>query len=477
MSYTKRAGKLYDITRTAKEKCVVKLKRRHITIRSDEVGANQAEIDYKLTPFTTVIVSALPSNKKKISPNEKQAEPTLLTINELQQDANNQEVLRSLRFVCVNLTDAENWSQSIRYNGVTLVQAIFENKLNRHTNSLLHDDSTNEIDSLIPHKPMQQELVNEIIKTNQNNGLKRRNIKFCGYLIRRNHSQQRSFHHQQVYRKPSIIFVVLYSNGEIEFHHSHEMKRVADVVACRVDLIRENVVVVEVDGSDLSFALCVGDETRELFVTSDRQQKDLWINHLSDLGRQEPAKSPTTPENPAFVQETSPKTAEAIDLSQFGIDSDDEDGRTVIIHDKTEAEEVYIPGIGGSDDEGEGSIIVSRNAPAEEPNIFGNKKRGNIFKDEFWSAPAEMQNHHTVRTHIDTPKLESPTLSEPDVHVERIDISLEEEVRNLRDALLNRDREIDILKETLQKTVERLNELEVENKKIRSMLEKDSKQL
>lgn len=193
--YTKKAGRLYDVSRSGtKEKCIVKLKRRHVKLRSDDSHSSRhAETDYKLTPFTTIIVNSLPSSQNV---SRKQAELMMLTINELQQEINNQEMLRSLRFVCPNEAEAENWSQSIQYNVVSLVQAIFENKLSKHgkpeSPTLSQHNNDDDIgagdgvfgsDGLAIHKPIQREIVWAIL--NDGDGTSRRKVIYCGYLIRR----------------------------------------------------------------------------------------------------------------------------------------------------------------------------------------------------------------------------------------------------------------------------------------------------
>jgi hypothetical protein len=469
--YTKKAGKLYNITGTSKEKCVVKLKRRHITKRADENSSQHAEIDFKLTPFTSCVVNLLPQSQKP-SPNKNLDGPSLLTINEVQQDANNQEMLRSLRFVCANLKDADGWADAIQYNVITMSQTIFEGKIHRNKDDTAkktqEEDTEHDHIGLSPHRSIQRDLVNSIIEDADKNQTKRRTIKCCGYLIRRNHSQQRSFHHQQVYRKPSIAFGVLYASGEIGFYHSHEMKRVADVVACKADLIREKVIVEDVPGSKLGFTLRVGDDIRELFITSDPDQRSVWVKSIQEICTEKEGKvieEPIIPEKtPVEQQQPVEREAEAIDLSQFGIDSDDEDGGgTVIAHGNNNNCEVYIPGLTGSDDEDDedGSVIISRKPASEEPNIFGNKKRENIFGNEFWSAPAEMVNNHIARSYTE----KSP---EPSIH--RVDF--EDELRNVRQVLANRDKEIDDLKEKLRKATEKLEAALVENSQLKTLLEK-----
>jgi hypothetical protein len=463
MSYAKKASKLYNVTDNTKEKCVVKLKRRHIITRPDDSNSSlYSETNYKLTPFTTVSIAAVPQSQKSSS------EPSYLTINEVQQDINGQEMLRSLRFVCASKKDALSWADAIKYNVISVSQAVYENKI--HKRKELHD-SEDDSGVLPPHKNIQTQIVNTIIELSEKNEIKRRVIKCCGYLIRRNHTQQKSFHHQQVYRKPSITFTVLYATGDIGFYHAHDMRKVADVVAFKADLVKERASVEPSVDSDLAFVVQVGDDVRELFVASDKEQREMWIKRLQEHSKEKPTERVEEPTPTETVDSQSPEdTREELDLSQFGIgsDSDDEDGGgTVMAKEPPQTSsnnnaEVYIPGLNSDDDEddGEGSVIVSRKPVSEEPNIFGNVRRGDIFGNDFWSAPAEVKGHRTARAEIK----KSPTTPIHD--------PFDDELQKLRNELVSRDKEIATLKETLSKTEEKLKQADVENNRLRSLLEK-----
>ncbi|KAL0481561.1 hypothetical protein AKO1_012315 [Acrasis kona] len=452
--YTKKAGKLYDVSGTTKEKCIVKLKRRHITSRIDD-PQNLSETDFKLTPFTAAVVSELSAKSNRTG-------PTAFIVNEIQQNMNSQECLRSLRFVCATYADAEDWCKRLQYNVVTLTQAVLETKITRSNKKNVQPEEDME-NGMPTHRNIQDELIEKVLSSNIDN--KRKAISCCGYLIRRNHSQQRSFRHHQVYRKPSQVFGVLYTTGEVEFHQSHDMNKIADVIACRVDLLNEKVKITNVEGSQISFALTVGDETRELFVCSDIKQKQLWMQSLQSItsadDTQDKPQTAPTEQSPPERKPLDPELAKALGLELYDTDdSDDDDGGTWVKHDSKQQQSEVVRNnaefdIGlGSDDDGEGSVIVHNDNQKkekflEEPNIFG-KNRSDIFQNDFWSQTPDAKQ--TVP--IPAPKKVEPT-------------ELEKALKTIKD----RDEEIMELKQMLEWSKQKLEASESENRRLLSLLE------
>lgn len=466
--------------------------------------------EYQLTPFTTIqqspvritsVVVPLNTNTQSNSCNTV-SDAVILTISDLraENEKTKANIVCSIQLLCASSKEGEEWCYSVQNNVCVLTMSMFEAKLstakkvsrsesvdsqtsitsNNSSNSNGNDTSptvliTESIQRAVVEEKRQHLRRSSLLETGTNqDNTEEQNVCCCGYLIRKNHIGS------QFYLKPSIAFAILSpKHRQVIFHRSHEADKIADVIACKVNALIENVRVEEVKGNWLAISLTVENQTREVFVTSDSEQKQLWLSGMKKYLESSSSDTTTAPPPSTTISSTSVEvkttvaspTIEKLSVDNNNIyattvihsssDDDDEsdddedqdntlfdgisgDG-TMVIHGGT----MVIHGEGtvmihGDDDDPFSSTRVHEDSNWEEPNIFG-KARGNIFQSSFWHEPEEVsalsdRNSNTIRE-------DSSSLLALVQELRSRLASVESECSELREQLTSSDETIKLLHE------------------------------